>query len=286
MIRIQAAGGLGNQLFTYNLAHALANHYKTRIQIIFPKIPGDRNNELENLVKNCNHGIYLSSSLGSNYFFRILDKVKRHSRFLHSLVYFIVKVYESNSPSDSFDFTSKKPFYVRGYYQSPELVLETLPLYSHEITDCAEVEFNKAPESVRILKSYSAIHIRKGDFLENKRTVGLLSNEYFRKNSLNGKSSVICTDAFTDDVSINQNFPDGNVIGADEADTWVSFAILSKSDYLLVSNSTFSWWAGLIVAGNGGTVIAPNPWTLTPIYGHTYLNTPLFHYVPAEFELP
>jgi hypothetical protein len=286
LIRIQAAGGLGNQLFTYNLAHALANHYKTRIQIIFPKTPGDRKNELENLVNNCNHGVYLSSSLGSNYFFRLLDKIKRYSQSLHSLVCFIVKVYESDNPSDSFDFKRKRPYYVRGYYQSPELVLETLHVYSHEITECVEQEFKKAPESVKILKRYAAIHIRRGDYLENKGTVGLLSNKYFRKNYPSGETSIICTDALTDDVSINQKFPDGNVIGADEADTWVSFAILSKSDYLLVSNSTFSWWAGLIVAGNGGTVIAPNPWTLTPIYGDTYLNTPLFHYVPAEFELP
>jgi len=285
LIRVQSAGGLGNQLFTFNLAHALANHYHTSIRIMYPNIPGNRECELELLLANCKHDISVSRSFVFDYLLRILDKVKNHSSFLNSTICSFFRIYRSELPSDTFDFRRSKPAVVRGYYQSPGLVFATLSLYAHEISQCVESEFKKAPKIIKDIKNYSAIHIRRGDFLENKQTVGLLSLEYFRNNFPIDAFPIICTDAAGEDPSIEEKFPIASILSGDQVSPWVSFAILAKSNYLLVSNSTFSWWAGLFVIENGGTVVAPDPWTITAIYGDSYLKIPLFQYVPAEFEL-
>jgi hypothetical protein len=44
-------------------------------------------------------------------------------------------------------------------------------------------------------------------------------------------------------------------------DVNTTFAILSMCDAGVISNSSFSWWAGLMVARRGGRVIAPKNWT-------------------------
>jgi hypothetical protein len=96
--------------------------------------------------------------------------------------------------------------------------------------------------------------------------------------------NIICTDAKSEDDLLAEAFPSIRVYGSDQISTWEAFSLLSNSDELIASNSTYSWWAGLLVERGGGIVKVPSPWTLTPIYGDDYLNFPKFLKLPADFE--
>jgi hypothetical protein len=58
---------------------------------------------------------------------------------------------------------------------------------------------------------------------------------------------------------------------------------MSFAKSLVTSNSTFSWWAGFLATTRGGEVVAPSPWTRTPVYGNNYLNFDRFTYKPSLF---
>ena len=128
------------------------------------------------------------------------------------------------------------------------------------------------------------MHIRRGDFISNKDTVGLLSIEYFKEISDGSEEMVIFSDSQSSDEVLSKNFPKAQILGADVVDTWTGLSLMSFSRRLYMSNSTYSWWAGIISLFRGGVAIAPDPWTLTNVYGADYLKTEGFILKTARFE--
>lgn len=284
MIYIQAIGGLGNQLFTWNMAHHLTVKFGCRIKIVFPKSGTDRRCELFPLKNECGHRIEVVESNLLNKFLSLFDRIRIRSEFLGNSIERMFKLRQSDLPSEIVDFGSTKPFFVRGYFQSPEFVKMNLPIYLDELLRTTQ-NFADDSEffSPRLLKS-QMMHIRRGDFVTNRDTVGLLSLKYFQEISDNAHELVIFSDSQSDDIVLGKNFPNSRILGADVVDTWTGFSLMSFARELLVSNSTYSWWAGVISLFRGGKVIAPEPWTLTNVYGENYLKTENFTLVPARFE--
>ena len=284
MIRILASGGLGNQLFIWNLAHNLENKYKCKIEIIFPKSGSDRICEIFRLVDFCGHQIKVTESNTLNLAFGFLSRVKNKSSVLGRILVALFSVAETQLPSDTLNFSKKPPRFIRGYFQSPKLVEETLDLYKDELLNATEVIAENSKQRGSNIATGKLLHIRRGDFLQNKDTVGLLTIEYFSNQVEKNEKVVICTDARSDDPEILKNFPNSLILGTDSLDTWSSFSLLSHADHLVASNSTFSWWAGIISLMRGGTVVAPQPWTLTNVYGDNYLVFEKFRYAKSIFE--
>jgi hypothetical protein len=284
MIRVLASGGLGNQLFIWNLAHNLENKYKCKVEIIFPKSGSDRICEISYLVDFCCHQIKVRESNTLNYAFGFLSRVQKKSTVAGRVLVVLFSIAETKFPADTFQFSKKAPRFVRGYFQSTKLVEETLDLYKIELLNATETKVRNLKYLVSNIMSRKMLHIRRGDFIENKDTVGLLTIEYFLKQIDNHEKVVIFTDSRSDNPEILKNFPSSLILGTDSLDTWSSFSMLSHADYLVASNSTFSWWAGVISLMRGGKVVAPQPWTLTNVYGDNYLNHEKFNYAESIFE--
>ena len=284
MIRISAIGGLGNQLFIWNLAHLLESKYNCKIKIYFPKSRSNRKCEISKLKEFCNHRIEVTESNRLVRAFGVLNRLTRKSSKIGSLVSNVFSVVQTNCPSETFQLTVNPPRFVNGYFQSTKLVEENLDRYKDELIIATETVVEKVNFRELTAINRKMIHIRRGDFIENKRTVGLLSIEYFANQIETGEKVTILTDAISDDPEIERTFPNALILGADSLDTWASFSLLSQASYLIISNSTFSWWAGVISNARGGRVVAPQPWTLTSIYGDNYLAYEKFHYTDSIFE--
>jgi len=282
-IRILANGGLGNQLFIWNLAHNLEDRYKCKVQIIFPKSGSDRVCEILRLVHLCSHQIKVIESNNLNYAFAFLDRIMRNSPVIAKMLSEIFSIAQTKLPSETLSHSGKPPRFIRGYFQSPTLVEETIDLYREELLLATKILVENSEYSNLDMRKMKMLHIRRGDFIVNKATVGLLSIEYFSKMIEKGENVIIFTDAKRDDPEIADSFPNSLIFGSDSMDTWTSFSLLSFAGHLIASNSTFSWWAGLISLMRGGTVIAPNPWTRTNVYGENYLETKGFSVSPAQF---
>jgi len=283
MIRIQAVGGLGNQLFIWNLAHHLEAKFNCRIVIHFPASKSDRKCEIQVLTGFCEHRIDIVESETFDRFISLVDRLRAKSSVLSNLINHGFRIYQTKLPAETFDLVGGKPRIIRGYFQSPALVYTNIHLYFKELNSLTTQLRQESPLNQEISNKASIFHIRRGDFLNNKEKVGLLTYEYFKNQIRPDETTVIFTDASEGDSEISTCFEGIAIYGEEIADTWTSFAFMSFARKLVTSNSTFSWWAGFLAQARGGEVVAPSPWTRTPVYGPNYLNFDGFTYTPALF---
>jgi hypothetical protein len=155
-----------------------------------------------------------------------------------------------------------------GYFQS-FLYLQKIPKFRLELR-APSVEYLRLREEFSRLNL--AVHIRRGDFVGQSKTHGLLSSEWYLQNiesSLRTDKSIKCVTYFTDDPEMvresilkrENSGCDSRIIGPtdllDPAESWM---LIRDSRSLIVSNSTFSLTAA---AHSNGKVIVPEPLTLS-----------------------
>ncbi len=163
-----------------------------------------------------------------------------------------------------------------GYFQSPlyfdnyRAELKSLFKINAQITKQILEELPEIKSSTSV-----ALHIRRGDYLNLGHIYKNLDIDYYIKalNSLDKVDTVIIT---SDDITwCRKNFQmlPYKIIFSPLGDHLHDFALLALSKNLIMSNSSFSWWAAylkMLHFGNG-TVIAPKPW-YTPDGPLTKLN--------------
>ena len=121
---------------------------------------------------------------------------------------------------------------------------------------------------------YCFIHFRGGDYNVHPWSMYQLPNAYYdeaKRRMLEIKPTlkfVIITD---DIVMARQRFPDDLMMSNSVA---VDFATLTCAKYLIISNSSFSWWTAYLNKEN--TVIAPEGWF--------YYNINKSHYEPKGIK--
>lgn len=119
-----------------------------------------------------------------------------------------------------------------------------------------------------IEKQPTVIHIRRGDYMPLKKTIGMLGTEYYKNalRALEEKHSGAPVWLFTDDLEgaeqviggLNSEFeqivsPDSELSAAE------TMLLMSEAHSIIIANSTFSWWAAYL-GSNSREVIAPSPW--------------------------
>ena len=290
MIRIMNQGGLGNQLFVWNAAHSIAKTYGEKVAVCFVNDGKKRQTgsvaAVKELTSYCSHGIVVIDGTHLNYVFKVLDKIgSKHSK-LKGVIARILGIQDVSDPEAMPMRIRSKPRIIRGFFQDSDdvwtnrrTILDELnPLLDNFWQKCLKKKFDYKEFE------YTALHFRRGDYRVNSKSLGLLSFDYYKK-SLNQSDSLIVTSDSPDiQDSVNSHFPEATFYSPKEFNEWETLSILSRSKMLLVANSTFSWWAGLVAIDLGGTVIAPKPWFLVPQTSINYLNLPPFIYVTSEFE--
>jgi len=113
-----------------------------------------------------------------------------------------------------------------------------------------------------------SIHLRLGDYFERKnKRFGVVSQEYI----LNSIRHLSVTEKFDDTLLFSNDtesamrlFSHTNIqnltLIPSETSTLESLFLMSNSPNLVISNSTFSWWAAFLPAESDKIVIAPSPW--------------------------
>jgi hypothetical protein len=115
---------------------------------------------------------------------------------------------------------------------------------------------------------FTAVHIRRGDYVSHPRTrrrLGLCTADYFAE-AVHGMEAALPVRLVSDDpdwceqVLVPLLPADTRVVRGGSAMS--DFALLRQARQIVVSNSTFSWWAAVL--GQAKTVVAPTPWFNDP----------------------
>lgn len=258
MIISRVLGGLGNQMFQYAIAKAIAKKnntiYKLDIELferykLFPYKLNTFNIE-ENIAIHDEIKKYHGDQ---SLFSKVLRRVKMSKYFYREKDKF---VFDSNV----FKYTN---IYLDGYWQNDK--------YFREIQNELRREFTpkKVSESIEELcnkiknENSVSIHIRRGDYKEHVK-FGLLPMEYY-KEAINIITKTVNDTKFyifsNDSEWCKENFvllKDRYIVkGSSEVE---DLYLMQHCKYNIIANSTFSWWAAWLNGYEKKIIIAPKFW--------------------------
>jgi hypothetical protein len=278
-ISVELAGGLGNQLFMYFAGHYMARKLGIGLRIFLHNSLVDSfqvGKGLSSFKGLWSEELGSSASIGkSPLTFRL--------RWLVSAWLIRLGVKRSTAERISQSFESKvigedpaivrvkEGYLVRGYFQTRTYFLsvrETFADNAFQLSNTTLWHKQLTAEAKSI--NPIAMHVRRGDYLDPSNAfIGTLSTGYFVQALQHLRQDQTLAEkeiwVFSDDIAHTQREFAGKLPGkirwiSNPVDSVESEALLvmGSCGALVMSNSTFSWWAAAI--GSPSRVIAPRKW--------------------------
>lgn len=284
MIRIQIAGGLGNQLFIWAGAHQLHLEFGKPVRLISTfnrNSREDRAIELEGLSTICQHDIAIESSIFYSFMLRAIDKLRLEDFGISRWALQQLGIYTFTNPSSRLVFKYSRPRFIRCYFQRTEIAEVSWKNWSCEIK---KFLLDTDISQLHILNPSNVVHIRRGDLMSLRDSHGALKDEYFFRQFSCNRSTYICTDETHVSKAIINQLKPSSVFTPREANTWQTLKILCESTEFLGSNSTLSWWAAFIRVNTSQKISSlPRPWTSSDLGYDEPLNINGINYLKSEF---
>lgn len=274
MIISHLIGGLGNQMFQYASGKALAMEKNTNLKL---DISDFKNYKLHN-------GFELNSVFESNFEIASVQDVNKllglqsqslykkiiarpHFKFLRKSNFIV----EPNLNYFEGIKYAKRNSYLQGYWQSEKYFKK----YSNEIKSDFKFTSNLNSQNIELIKKFStvnsvSIHIRRGDYLSNKRAYafhGVCSLKYYTDaiNYISNQISSPIFYIFSDDINwaiqnLKIKFPSFYISHNHGHDSFNDMRLISHCKHHIIANSSFSWWGAWLGNNQSKIVIAPKLW--------------------------
>ena len=173
-------------------------------------------------------------------------------------------------------YGTKRRSYVEGFFQSEKNFTEVALDIRKEFTLKKEFESKSflAEKSIIDLTRSVSVHIRRGDYANNKTTntyFGTCSKDYYlvAMGHIRSKVSSPIFYFFSDDIEwTKKEFGESEnfiFISKPELEDYEELILMSKCAHNILANSSFSWWAAWLNANPHKAVVAPKKWlNVTP----------------------
>ena len=265
MIEILLQGGLGNQLFQYATAYALAKQNKCEICVdtslldVFAGRDWCRPYALD--AFSLQDKIMITSR--HHFLGRVLMKIRESCR-QHGVLYKGRYVFELK---DLQSVAGRKSLILCGYFADARLFSSCRDELLREFA------FRYAPNEANsiMLKEIAdyesvSVHIRRGDYLnaKNKDVYHHLSREWYQRAIaiMNERINQPRFFFFSDDIIwVKEQF--SNIQGAvfvdlnHGKDSYNDMRLMSACKHNIIANSTFSWWGAWLNSNPSKIVVAP-----------------------------
>lgn len=257
-VRASLVGGIGNQMFIAATACALADRLHASLELDradFQTDPAGRRFALGQFPALASRATIVESAQG------FLAPLRRRMDRFRSDVFV----------ESGFDFDPRfteiaSPVRLRGYFQSykyfADLEVRSLFALGEPNSRLASIEAAVGPRWI-------GIHVRRGDYLNPTTAAyhGLCSDDYFEAGLAHIQAEqsenlpvVMFTDQ-PDSVSQRLHGLSHFVLGPDaDAHESVDLWAMAHASGLVMSNSSFSWWAAYLGEQADRAVVAPRPW--------------------------
>lgn len=283
VVIINVKGGIGNQLYYYGLYLKIKMLSVNHISVY--------NDSYLLAALEDNHGCTIDESFSLESIFtfdKYLEQFapsinnflkkskKRIAIFIKLLLCHTIDEHEFNqlnitSIDDSLQNIMKnhKKILFDGYWQGSGFVEQN---NEKLITSNDIFILNKLSEDNKlifdeILQSNSAsMHIRRGDYLNNQDIYNIIDDTYYETavNLLLKKNPMLKFYIFSDDLNAAENIANHLglinyriVSGNTGKDSYIDLILMTKCQFNIISNSTFSWWAAYLNEFPNKIVFAP-----------------------------
>jgi hypothetical protein len=291
--RLIVGGGLGNQLYSFALAHLIAIKTNKKVKLVFvldKYSRDDRPIELQSFMKHCKHNLQIDVDNQLGFILRILDKIESLNPAAGRNLKNLFRIVEAESLKKSIpngalgNFLKQSPLIVRGFVLDTYLMDEIWPTINSEIQETLDQNYEEVKP--KLPTEFQTCHIRRGDTLHFGDLHGILNFDYYKTNLRQGLPTVICCDDEKFIQEIKFTFPSALVFGPRDLTPIQTLAVLSKSTINVGANSTLSWWASFISKDNSGRInFLPKPWNQQPQVNEARIEIFGARYVEAMFEL-
>ncbi len=258
MIYCNLKGGLGNMLFQIAAVKSLA--IDNQREFSFPN---------------------LNSHLGYLTYDNVYNP-KLNYAYEYLLYFNKFKSLKTNPPTNGFK-TIRYPFeyldiplpnddvFVDGFFQSEKYFVHN----RKQILELFEID-NDIKESIKlkycdllILKT-SAIHVRRGDYVNHPNHHPTQDLEYYLKGMNILKPMTDKFVIFSDDIEwCKENLIGDDIIYIENEKDYIEMYLMSLCDNNIISNSSFSWWGAWLNKYENKMVIGPTKWFGSAIQNNT-----------------
>ncbi len=286
---VNIKGGLGNQMFQYAFALALKNKFPDEKIFIdtqhykFPFLKTFRGNnfhhngyEINTIFPNCQiptaswldiakHSYYIPNYVISRALRKVLPHRKKEFVQSSSLAY----LYDA-SVFESADYS-----YYDGYWLSPNYFdfCKDDILNAFEFQSFDTIYNIELANSIRSNNSI-AIHIRRGDYLNNPIYKGICTFDYL-KSAVNKAKNIIKNPIYfifsNDIVWCSENLkiifgksPVLYVTNNKGTSSYKDMQLMSLARCNIIANSSFSWWGAYLNKRSDHLVFCPHKWVNAP----------------------
>jgi len=155
----------------------------------------------------------------------------------------------------------------RGFFQSSQYFLTLKEQFAFDFFELRREsdQYQELSNEIRNVEPI-ALHVRRGDYRGYKESFGLLDVQYFESSvetllNLYGKRDIWL---FSDEPElVGEEFKRSKIrisksVSPIELDASETLKLMSLAYAQVISNSTFSWWAGALSASQ--RVVYPDPW--------------------------
>ena len=281
MITISVLGGLGNQMFQYAAAKALACQHGVELAIDTSAFQtyALRSFLLERfeIPEAAESARKHATGVAEN--FRAVQWRNRANRVLTSLS--LPKLPQPRAiysePHFHFDsgfFTLGRSVSLYGYFQSERYFSGIADkLRSHfRLREPLGLQAQAMADLIARTDMPVSVHIRRGDYVKSAETArvhGTLGASYYKKameileGVLGSRMNVF---VFSDDpveaAAVLDFIPPENLVhvGGDPARPWEDMVLMSRCRHHVIANSSFSWWGAWLNSSPVKTVVAPREW--------------------------
>ncbi len=264
MIITKLIGGLGNQMFQYAAGRALA--YRLNTELKLDKI-------IFKTYKLHKYELYYFNIKALFASQKGINKFKKHSLvlFFTKRKFFKEKHFHFNPEF----FKLKGNIYLKGYWPSEKYFksIESVIRDDFSFKNEPDRKNKKVLEKISKVNSVS-IHIRRGDYVLNKKTNayhGLCPLKYYKKaiQIIKARTKTPTFFVFSDDIKwCKKNIKiDKNITFIDFNNRYKNYEdmrLMSNCKHNIIANSSFSWWGAWLNKNKNKIVIAPKKWFRDP----------------------
>lgn len=270
---VRFKGGLGNQMFQYAFYQAL----QSRGRIVKASLGYYNKNPAK--MQFCLTATFPNINLDyiSDEEFAVIDSAWREIKCKEEVVEKFLQDYENRFfwvEETDFHycpdvFRTQNCTFV-GYWQSEKYFdsIRSFLLNSFEFA-YGEDKLNILKRRFFSGKNYVAVHIRRGDYLQDPDVWGKLSESNFYYEAINIiKKKVFDPQLvfFSDDIQwVKRRYKYNNAIYIEENmftnyRSWYDMCLMSNCTHNIIANSSFSWWGAWLNIHEDKIVIAPKKW--------------------------